>query len=332
MAQKMLFRFLSVSPKSSMRPVHLAFAVLLTLAPAASRAQMVLPGAVTAPTPVGQTAAPPSAPRPRAAVSDPDAYDRHFTPSKPPAIESVLGKTLSLAGARGAVVVEKTGADLHLSRLVLTGDKISQPNQNCEVAMGADEPLKLKSLGAPDGVQRLELDSTACPLQFDVLSGALRAVTPSGSCSFAQADCRVEATGLWGPSGSSFGEGEAKTIEHDRTALENSVRAHSRSLLAKYKQDKAATHATVMEQAGFSASRAQTCRDYDREEKHGFCALRMTEARDFRLQARLAGETPGRQEKKPARTTKAAAKPARPPQGPALPPAPAVDPPAATAQ
>ena len=41
-------------------------------------------------------------------------------------------------------------------------------------------------------------------------------------------------------------------------------------------------------QADFAASRAQTCRDYDKEEVHGFCALRLAEARDLALQARLA--------------------------------------------
>jgi len=213
-------------------------------------------------------------------------------------VETVIGKPLGLAGSRGALTVETSGADLRLSRLTLTGDKISQPNQACEVVMGGDEQLKLNPLGAPDGVLRYALDSSACPLQFDFLNGALRATSPSGACSFAQADCRVDGAGLWGPPGSTFGEAEAKTIEHDRATAEKNVRAHFRSLLARLKKDKPAIQAAVREQAGFSSQRAQTCRDYDRDDAQGFCALRLTEARDFRLQTRLAATNDSASDKK----------------------------------
>jgi hypothetical protein len=277
--------------------------LFLCLAPAASRAQMALPGAVAAPTPVGQTGAPPAAPHaaPRRASGGsegPVEVDRHFVPAKPPAAEAVIGKSLGLAGSRGALTVEKSGADLRLSHVTLVGDKISQPNQACEVAMGGDAPMTLKPLGAPDGVLRYELDSSACPLQFEILNGALRATSPSGACSFAQADCRVDGAGLWGPPGSSFGEAEVKTIERERSAAEKSVRAHFRSLLARLKKDKPAIQAAVKEQAGFSSQRAQTCRDYDRDDAQGFCSLRLTEARDFRLQTRLAATNGGAADKK----------------------------------
>ena len=308
-----------------MRPFFLTAAIILSLAPVACRAQMMLPGAVTAPTPAGQTGAPPALHRPASAGDANPEYDGHFTPAKPPALESVIGKPFGLSGTRGALQVEKSGADLRLSRLTLTGDKISHPNQSCEVQMGAGEPLTLKPLGAPDGVQRYELESSACPVQFDVLNGALRATSASGACSFPQADCRVDPAGLWGPAGDTFGESQAKSIEHERTALENGVRAHFRRLLSKTKKDKAATQAAVKEQAAFSASRAQTCRDYDREDAHGFCALRMTEARDFNLQARLAsGQTAAKDKGKSgkphaakphAAQPGAVAKPAPPTQG-----------------
>jgi hypothetical protein len=125
-------------------------------------------------------------------------------------------------------------------------------------------------------------------LTVDVLSGALRVSTPKGACLFEQADCHADPTGLWGPSGDSFSESQVKSIERERSNLEKSTRAHFRILLNKYKKDKAAAQAAVIEQAAFSANRAQTCRDYDREETHGFCALRLTEARDYLLQSRLA--------------------------------------------
>jgi hypothetical protein len=273
-------------------------AILLSLAPNAARAQMVLPGAVGAPTPAGQSGAPPAvARRPPAssnpANSNPDgdvAYDRHFTAAKPPSVDSVVGKPFVLLGARGALLVEKSGGDLVLSRLTVPGDKISLPNQSCELAIGGGSPLRLKPLGAPEGVQRFEVDSSACPLQFDVLNGALRAFSPAGSCEFRQADCRVDASGLWGPAGDSFSDSQKKTFERERAALEKDARGHFRALLHRFRKDKPAAQAVVREQAGFSASRSQSCRDYDREDTHGFCSLRLTEARDYKLQTRLAEE------------------------------------------
>jgi hypothetical protein len=296
-----------------MRSIFLTVAIFLMLPPATSRAQMVLPGAVSAPTPVGQPGTAPSQKgpggKPKGAAGGEAAVDRHFVPARPPAVETVVGKPFSLSGSRGDLMVEKSGADLRLSRLTLTGDKISQPNQPCEVTMGGAESLTLKPLGSPDGVLRFELESSACPVQFDVLNGALRAVGPAGACSFVQADCRADAAGLWGPPGDSFGESQAKSIERERTTLENSVRTHFRGLLSKYKKDKPALRAAVTEQAGFSSIRAQTCRDYDREDTHGFCALRLTESRDYRLQTRLAEGNPGKKDPKPA-VRKPVAKPA----------------------
>lgn len=299
--------------RAVMRFPFKTFALLLALTPADVRAQMALPGAVFAPTPTGQASAPPPAHAPRKSGED-IAIDKHFTPAKPPALDAVIGKPFALSGSRGALTVEKSGADLRLSRLTLAGDKISRPNQACEVAMGGDEALKLKSLGAPDGVQRYELESSACPVQFDVLNGALKATGPAGACNFTAADCRVDATGLWGPSGDTFGEAQIKSLERERTDMEKAVRAHFRGLLARAKADKAATQAAVREQAEFSSQRAQTCRDYDREEKHGFCALRVTEARDFRLQSRLAGLSPAPDKKDAARKP-----PKKPPVAPPSP-------------
>jgi len=289
-----------------MRPVFLTVMIFLCLAPAASRAQMALPGAVDAPTPVGQAGAPPVAarPAPRRGSGGSEGevqVDRHFAPAKPPGVEAVIGKPLGLSGSRGALTVEKSGADLRLSHLTMVGDKISQPNQACEVTMGGDEPLKLKAMGAPDGLLRFELDASACPLQFDILNGALRATSLAGACSFAQADCRVDGAGLWGPPGSTLGPAEAKTIERERSVAEKNVRAHFRSLLARLKKDKSAIQAAVKEQAAFSSQRAQTCRDYDGDDAQGFCALRMTEARDFRLQTRLVAANDAKPDKKSAK-------------------------------
>jgi len=290
-----------------------AFVLIVTTAP--SHAQMQLPGAVGAPTPAGQSLAPPSSPAGPPKASG--GYSGHFSAAKPPSPDSIVDKPFSLAGARGSLQVEKSGTDLRVSQLTVSGGKISRPNQSCEVSMGAEGPIRLKPLGAPDGVQRFELDSTACPLQFDVLNGALRAHSPNGACSFPQADCRADPSGLWGPAGSSFSDAQIKSIEKERGGLENAVRAHFRTLLSKYKKDKPAEEAAIKEQAGFSSERAQICRDYDREEAVGFCALRLTEARDFSLQARLASGQGAAKPDKPKKPVRQAAP--RPAPEPATP-------------
>lgn len=295
-----------------MRLIVLTSALVLIFTAAPSRAQMQLPGAV-APTPAGQSLAPPSS---QAGPSKAGGgYSGHFSAAKPPSLESIVDKPFSLGGVRGSLQVEKSGTDLRVSQLTVSGGKISRPNQSCEVSMGAEEPIRLKPLGAPDGVQRFELDSTACPLQFDVLSGALRARSPNGACSFPQADCRADPSGLWGPAGSSFSDAQIKSIEKERGGLENAVRAHFRTLLSKYKKDKPAAEAAIKEQAGFSSERAQICRDYDREEAVGFCALRLTEARDFSLQARLASGQAAAKPDKPKKR-QAAPRPATAPPSP----------------
>ena len=59
------------------------------------------------------------------------------------------------------------------------------------------------------------------------------------------------------------------------------------------------------EQAGFSAEREMTCRDFQREGQMGFCAARITEARAASLRARLGLNT----EPKPAAKPKPRATP-----------------------
>ncbi len=270
-----------------MRSLFIAPLFFLGLFAEVGRAQMQLPGAMGAPTPKGHSIAPPAS---IAHGSRDEEYAGHFSPSKPPGIESVVGRSLSLLGSRGALQVERSGGGFVVTRLVAEGGKISHPNQLCEVSMGADGPINLKIMGFPSGVMRLELNSSACPLQFDVLSGALHARSPTGACVFAQADCRIDAAGLWGPSGGSFSDVEIKSIEKERGAIEKIMRAHFRVLLSRFKKNKLAAAAVVETQAAFPGKRAQACRDYDREEAVGFCALHITEAQDFLLQSQLVAE------------------------------------------
>jgi hypothetical protein len=267
-----------------MRALLLLLALVLTPLPA--RAQLALPGAVATPTPAGQTMAPPathSGPRKTESSGSGPAIR-----PKPPTESATLGQTLSLNGTRGAILIEKNGGALAVTRLVLTGSKISQPNHACSVSMGEDGPIRLQPLGAPDGATRFELDSSACPMLIDLLGGALRVSAPFGACAFPQADCRADVAGLWGPPGAAFGASQIKTFERERAGLEKSVQARFRELLKAFKKKPDLASALVKEHADFAASRATICRDYDKEDAHGFCALRLTEARDLALQARLA--------------------------------------------
>jgi hypothetical protein len=287
--------------------------LLALLTPVSASAQLALPGAVSTPTPEGQALAPP---KPAA----PAKPREHFAPvkPKPPAESTVLGQTFGLNGTRGALTLDKEGGDLRVTRLVLSGAKVSHPNQSCEVSMGDDGPIKLKALGAPEGANRFELQSTACPMLIDLLGGALRVTTPFGACVFFAADCRADVAGLWGPAGSAFGESQIKAFDRERAGLEKSAQARFRALLERFKKQPDLAKELVKDQADFSSTRAQTCRDYDKEETYGFCALRLTEARDLALQTRIADAG----EDKEAR--KAEAKKRKPPTPrPAAAPAPA---------
>ncbi|MBB4197247.1 hypothetical protein CCR94_14545 [Rhodoblastus sphagnicola] len=301
-----------------MRAFLLIFA--LVLAPLSAQAQLALPGAV-APTPEGESMAPP---KPHAAPRKTEGAGPVSRP-KPPAESAILGQTLSLNGTRGVLTVEKTGDDLRVTRLVLAGAKVSHPNQSCEVAMGDDGPITLKALGAPDGATRYELQSSVCPMLLDLLGGALRVSTPFGACVFMQADCRADVSGLWGPPAASFSESQIKTFERERAGLEKSTQARFRDLLNKFKKKPDLARLLVKDQADFGASRSKTCRDYDKEETHGFCALRLTEARDLALHARLADDAGDRKAEKGAaekNTRKAAPrKPAAAPRPTTLAPA-----------
>ncbi len=289
-----------------MRPLFFAPFFSLALFADACHAQMQLPGAMGAPTPKGQSIAPPSS---VAQGASGEGYAGRFTPSKPPGIQSVVGKSLSLLGSRGVLQVERSGGGFVVTRFVAEGGKISHPNQLCDVSMGADGPIDLKVLGSPAGVTRLELNSSACRVQFDILNGALRARGPTGACAFAQADCRIDPAGLWGPAGGSFSDVEIKSIERERGVMEKSMRAHFRALLSKFKKNKVAAEAVIETQAAFPGERAQACRDYDHEEAVGFCALRITEAQDFLLQSQLAAEDGARKSKKGQETSRRVPKP-----------------------
>jgi len=63
------------------------------------------------------------------------------------------------------------------------------------------------------------------------------------------------------------------------------MRLNFRALLSAAAKDQETAKKIVAEQAGFSSARDMTCRSYLKEDVHGFCALRLTQARVLALQA-----------------------------------------------
>jgi hypothetical protein len=253
----------------------LSLLVLLAACPAA--AQMVLPGAV-APTAEGAVAAPPS-----------------LGPAKPaippvmraPGESAIAGRDLQLNGSRGLFTFERADKPLRIGRLVLPGDQASRPGQYCRVEIEGGK-IDLHPVGRVDGLVRYDVDLAVCPFRFDILDGALRVSRPAGAgiCEIREADCRVDPTGLWGPSGGTITGEQVKQLERARAKADADVRAAFKALLVGVK-DKAQIKELASEQAAFSSRRTEACDAYAQEDVHGFCALRFTEARLLSLNARL---------------------------------------------
>jgi hypothetical protein len=262
-------------------------------------AQLQLPGALGQPAPAGTVVAPTEAPKEK---------------PKPPILrapseDAIVGRTLLRNGSTGILVIERAGKDLRVQKLALTGDQISKPNEHCRVEVSGT-PLALASEGKAGGLSRYKLALEICPFSFDVLDGAVLASNGGKTCEFKAADCQVDPAGLWGPRPSEFGVERTKEFERERAHAESTVRADFRALLAAAGKDKQQTKAIAAEQAGFSSDREEKCRSYASEDVHGFCALRLTEARAIALGARLAGAD----ESKPSPPKPRKPKPVPPPE------------------
>jgi hypothetical protein len=270
-----------------MRPHVLALLLATVASPAA--AQLVLPGAVPA-TPEGTKERPPET---SGKPAKPRIAAFHAAPSE----DSVVGKPLWLNGAGGEITLIRKDKDLMAAELKLGGELISKPGEECRVEVKPTSPMLAKPLGPTAGLQRYQLDLPTCPISFDILDGAI--LTPKGTpaCSFQAADCKVNPAGMWGPAAVSIGPEQIKELERSRTSAETAMQENFRALLART-TDKAAIKKLAAEQAAFSSEREETCRSYAKEEVHGFCASRFTEARVIALQS-LLGETPVPPKKRP---------------------------------
>ena len=264
-----------------------ALALALAVAPAA--AQMMLPGAQQAapesPS-TGTNPAPAEAARPRPAAP------------RAPSEETIVDRDLARNGSQGSIQFQRApGATLQITALSLAGELITHPGEACRLDIVAGAPIAAKAVGKPRGLLRYDVGIEACPFSFDVLDGAVLVTREGKTCDFAAADCRVDPTGLWGPA--AIDDKEVKQFEHARGAAEATVRANFRALLASAGKDKAAIKAIAGEQAGFSSEREMACRDYAHEDLTGFCALRLTQAHAFALEAQLASKDKRAEPKKP---------------------------------
>jgi hypothetical protein len=206
---------------------------------------------------------------------------------KPPSEETIAGRELARDGFTGIIAFQRgSGKGLEISRLSIAGEKISHPSEQCQVDV-ADTPIQTSFAGRPNGVSRYEVEIETCAFSLDVLEGAVLVTRAPRTCDFRAADCRVDPAGLWGPPGNAIGADQTKQLERERGRVEAAMRRKFHALLASAGKDTDAIKKIASEQAGFSSAREVICRTYLREDVHGFCALRITEARALALQAAL---------------------------------------------
>lgn len=282
--------------RSKARHLFLSFAVSIPVFAAGivpSAAQLTLPGAV-APSSAGSVEQP-AAPRPKRRPSaDLTTASRRVVS---PAV--LAGKTFFLNAGKSQVTFEPLADRVDVAHLTLAGESISNGLDTCEIdAPGT--PIAVRDAGRPDGVTRVQIAFEACPVAFDVLDGAVLVDRTQGTCEFKEKNCRVNPSGLWGPLSGDLGPDKAKTIEHARTQAELAVRKTYQALAASTK-DRAVIAGFARDQAQFSSTRTEICRDYVGEGRHGFCAAKLTEARADFLRAKLDESLAAKAERKRGR-------------------------------
>lgn len=236
---------------------------------------------------------------------------------KPPNEDSVLGRELKLNGGSGSLRLERTGRTELRAQITLAGSKLSDETESCSVPLGGGQPVQLSSQGRVDGLPRYDVQAPACPIQFDVVDGAVMVTAPAEACVFQEADCKVEPRGMWGPEPAGLVP-RAREIEDARGGADKAVRENYKALAQKAGPQ--GLRPVVAEQAAFSADRETMCRSYRREAAHGFCNARFTEGRAVVLAARLGllpanldAPAPAPQTERRPRPPRQAAQPSPPP-------------------
>jgi hypothetical protein len=255
------------------------------LATSETRAQLMLPGAAPA-QPQGAKVAP-SKPKHKSsgAATEAGSGAKDAEADAAAGIASLAGRPLMLNGKSGLLQISGDDKSVRVDKLQLVGEGVSDSSQRCVVDIVGETPIEATNVGRPDGLERYEAKVPACPISFDVLSGAVLAPTQITACVFKAADCQTAPGGLWGPDGASL-VGDAAKIVKERAAAE---KAMGKILHAIEERAEGSTQAAdlVRDQNGFAGQRDELCRDYAKESLHGYCGLRVTQARVALLRTRL---------------------------------------------
>jgi hypothetical protein len=255
-------------------------------ATSATRAQLALPGAAPA-EPQGAKVSPAKPKHKSSGASATEARDagKGVEANLGAGIASVAGRPLMLNGKSGLLQISGDDTSITIDKLQLAGEGVSDSSQRCVVDIVGETPIEATNVGRPDGLERFEAKIPACPISFDVLDGAVLVPTQITACVFKAADCQTSPGGVWGPDGASL-VGDAAKIVKERAAAEKAM-GKTLHNIEDHAQDSKQAADLVRDQNGFAGQRDELCRDYAKESLHGYCALRVTEARAALLRTRL---------------------------------------------
>jgi hypothetical protein len=254
------------------------------LAASEGQAQLILPGAAPAAS-QGAATAPAKPKHPGASAQGGEPSAKNAKAPAAPSVAGLVGRPLLLNGKSGLLQISGDDKTVTIDKLQLAGEGVSDPSQSCIVDIIGEKPIEATNAGRPDGLERFEADIPACPISFDILDGAALVPSQISACVFKAADCQTSPGGLWGPDGSSL-VGDAAKIVKDRAQAEKAMGKVLQAIEALAKDRREAAN-LVRDQTAFAGERDAACKDYVKESVHGFCALRLTEARTALLQARL---------------------------------------------
>ena len=195
-----------------------------------------------------------------------------------------------LNGKSGLLQISGDDTTATIDKLQLAGEGVSDASQRCVVDIVGEKSIEATNVGRPDGLERFEAKVPACPVAFDVLDGAVLVPPQVTTCVFKAADCQTIPGGLWGPDGASL-VGDAAKIVKERAAAEKAMGKLVHAIEDRANDSPDAADLT-RDQNGFAGQRDELCRDYVKESVHGYCALRVTEARTALLQTRLDALAP----------------------------------------
>ncbi len=244
----------------------------------------MLPGAAPG-GPEGATASPAKARSTGAAAKGVAGAAKGAKPGLTPVVASLAGRPLMLNGRSGLLEISGDDKTATIDKLKFAGEGVSDSSQSCVVDIVGEKPILATGVGRPDGLEQFDADVPACPFSFDILDGAVLAPSQITACVFKSADCQTGPGGLWGPDGASLVADAAK-FGKERAEVEKAMAKLVRAIDDRAKDNPEAAD-LVRDQNGFAGQRDEICRDYAKESVHGYCALRLTEARTALLETRL---------------------------------------------